>query len=461
MSSYEVNDSIAAIASPAGAACRGVIRLSGPRIDEALSDCFRADGNEAALAEQTSSVVLPGRLSVARPIGSVAVDLFYWPDSASYTRQRSAELHCTGSLPVLNEVMKTLARHGVRQAQPGEFTLRAFLAGRIDLTRAEAVLGVIDSQSDQEMDVALKQLAGGLSGPIEDLQDQLLEVLAHLEAGLDFVEEDIDFITKSAVQSAIDGAANVLEKILDQMNQRSLQQNRPRVVLVGRPNAGKSRLQNALAEGSQAIVSAVPGTTRDYLVALARIGELEFDLIDTAGTYQASGDNVSDVQQQAELQTREIAEMAELTLCCIDGNGEPDQWQLQQIESTRSNPQDVILVQTKSDLDSKWAASQAIAVSSQSGDGLAELKDEIRRRLEGSQRQVGEIVNSTSNRCFESLRAASSELGLASQYCLHDHGEEIVAASLRVVLDELAVVTGKVFTDDILDRVFSRFCIGK
>lgn len=460
MSSYDVSDSIAAIASPPGPACRGVVRLSGPGIHLALGRCFETDAG--CLESQSSATVLSGSIRVGQPIERVAAQLYYWPDSASYTRQRSAELHCTGSLPVLNEVMRTLGQLGVRQASPGEFTLRAFLAGRIDLTRAEAVLGVIDSESEREMDVALKQLAGGLGGPIESLQDRLLEILAHIEAGLDFVEDDIEFVSGEEVQATIDESVAVLQGILARIDQRSLNRHRPRVVLMGRPNAGKSRLQNALSEEAQAIVSELAGTTRDYLVNVAQVRELEVELIDTAGTLTASGERTTGVQQRAEEQADEVLSSADLKLFCVDSSKLPDAWESAEMEKSSLPGSRQIVVQTKADLESVWELHQGVRVSSETGEGLEPLRDVIAEALQTSRNSsTGEIVSSTANRCFSSLNAAKERLLAAGEECKAGYGDEIVAASLRLVLDELAVVTGKVFTDDILDRVFSRFCIGK
>jgi tRNA modification GTPase len=459
MSAFDVNDSIAAIASPPGPAVRGVIRMSGPDIATALQRCFESD---TAWSTQRQPVVVTGAMRVAAPLKRAAGDLYYWPGPASYTRQRSAEFHCSGALPVLNEVMRSLAACGVRQAQPGEFTLRAFLAGRIDLTRAEAVLGVIDSRSHQEMQVALRQLAGGLSGPLGQLQDSLLETLAHLEAGLDFVEEDIQFITSAEVMRSLGHAQSVLEGILCQIDTRQLDKRSPRVVLLGRPNAGKSCLQNALTESQSSIVSDVAGTTRDYLIATTVIEGRQIQLIDTAGSLPDVSPEGLSLEEQAERQTRQVAGQADLRLFCMDGSQPPANEDWQWLAEIRRDAGPLLVLQTKADLPAVWTLPDALAVSIRDGRGLPHLRREMVRHLaEAVDAPVGEMVNSTANRCFESLQQAARELDEASAACQAAAGDEIVAAALRGALDQLAVVTGKVFTDDILDRVFSRFCIGK
>lgn len=459
MLSFDVNESIAAIASPLDGARRGVIRLSGPGIRQSLEDCFHG---ESSLADVKRPSVISGWFRVAAPIRRVTGDLFYWPGEASYTRQRSAEFHCTGSLPVLEEIMKALGNAGVRQAQPGEFTMRAFLAGRMDLTRAEAVLGVIDSESEREMEIALKQLAGGLSGPISDLQDGLLDVLAQIEAGLDFVEEDIEFISRAAIQKALETSHATVRRILDQIDRRRLDQNAPLVVLWGRPNAGKSCLQNAIVGEAKAIVSEVAGTTRDYLVAKTLCDGLEINLVDTAGTMLTQATELSSLQELAEQQTESVASAADLILFCVDGSESPDDWEQRQIDRIGDTHSDMLLVQTKADQNIIWNDAAAYPVSSQSGMGIDSLKVKIAQTIRRQRfSKSSEMVHSTAGRCFESLHKAAEELQVARNYCDAGQGDEILAAVLRVVLDHLSTVTGKVFTDDILDRVFSRFCIGK
>ena len=459
MPSFDVQDSIAAIASPPGPAVRGVIRMSGPEIRSALQACFYG-----ALPDESAkrASVTSGWIDVEEPLGRVSGDLFYWPGTASYTRQRSAEFHCSGSLPVLAEVMRTLGQFGIRQAAPGEFTMRAFLAGRIDLTRAEAVLGVIDSQSEREMEVALRQLAGGLSGPVSDLQDGLLEVLAEIEAGLDFVEDDIEFISQDAILQALGKSQTTIQMILQQIDQRQISQQIPQVVLWGRPNAGKSCLQNAFASNAKAIVSDVAGTTRDYLTATTTIDGMELQLIDTAGTLQSTDQKVSPIQMLAEDQTESVTAAADLTILCMDGSRNLDAWEQQQIDEMAGMEVPTLLVQTKSDLPQQWQHPVAISISSETGRGLEVLGKAIVGQLrEARSTASNEMVASTAHRCFESLETAGQELQLARQYCQAGQGDEIVASVLRVVLDHLSAVTGKVFTDDILERVFSRFCIGK
>lgn len=462
MQNLDVTESIAAISTPGQAGLRGVIRVSGPKIHSQLSQCLIL-GQAEDLPNGGPSCQIDCRMDLGQPIGPLPIQLLFWPTSASYTRQPCGEIHCTGSLPILNDVMRRLNETGIRQAQPGEFTMRAFLAGRIDLAQAEAVLGVIDSESEQELQLALRQMSGGLSGSIAELQEQLLQVLAHLEAGLDFVEEDIEFITQDELSGSIGLAEQQLQEILRKLAERSLDQRRPRLVLTGRPNVGKSSLQNALTQQSASIVTDVAGTTRDYVVGQLDLFGLTCDLIDTAGDMRGAELARDTIQKASEAQLDQVAETADLILLCVDGTQPVDPWTRQMMQQADLPESNLLVIVTKLDLiAAQPARHDVIYVSSTDGRGLNELKRELSRRLLQQEKPTEmSVITATGNRCRESLHNAETELQNAQQYCLGGHGDEVVAAALRVALDELAVVTGRVFTDDILDRVFSRFCIGK
>ncbi len=288
---YQANDTIAAVASAPGGAARAIVRISGPRVADVLSPVFRAE-DPASLATATgprrwagvlvgptaqhAELVLPGHL-------------YFWPGTRSYTRQPLAEWHMLGSPPLVAAALCAVCAAGARQAQPGEFTLRAFLAGRLDLTQAEAVLGVIDANGPRDLQLALAQLAGGLAAPLHGLRSQLLDLLAHLEAGLDFVEEDIEFISAESLRAQLQSAAEQVDLLLSRLDQRMSAGEAPRVVLVGRPNVGKSSLFNALCGGPAALVADLPGTTRDFVRGMIDLGGVRCELIDTAGVDDTAG----------------------------------------------------------------------------------------------------------------------------------------------------------------------------
>jgi len=453
---FDVDDTIAAIATAPGGALRGIVRLSGPHCVAIVSQVVRL--SEAGLL---NGVRLPccfqGTLLLGGVLGEVPLVLYVWPTPSSYTRQPIAELHLPGSPPLLEATLRAVCQAGARLAQPGEFTLRAFLAGRLDLTQAEAVLGVIDAANRRELDSALGQLAGGLSRPLARLREELLDLLAEVEAGLDFVEEDIEFIQAAELKRKLRAAAATVFAIADQMRTRGQAGRLPRIVLRGLPNVGKSSLLNALAGDKAAIVSDVPGTTRDYVSRHLKIGQRECLLIDTAGI---STDEAGELDRAAQTTARAQADEGDLTLLCIDASQSLTAWEASELELAGNQR---LIVWTKCDLaplPEFKPYSRTIRTSSRTGEGLNELRGAIATALEVSLVE-SDTVASTADRCHESLRLAEQSLRRAAEAIDADWGDEIIAAEVRIALEALGLVVGAVYTDDILDRVFSRFCIGK
>ncbi|HWL08358.1 MAG TPA: GTPase, partial [Planctomicrobium sp.] len=257
--SLRLDDTIAAIASAPGSSLRGIIRISGHNVGDLVQRLFNQEFTSDSGSVQTArahqvSILLEGDLSLT-------VRLLFWPDHRSFTGEPLAELHGIGSPPLLEEILQRICVSGARPADRGEFTLRAFLAGRIDLVQAEAVLGVIDAADSEELTTALEQLGGGISSKIAAAREQLLLHLADLEAGLDFVEEDIDFVSRPDLLLRLTDAEHWVELLLTQATDRLQSTGRRRVVLAGLPNAGKSTLFNHLAGAEAALVSPTPGTT--------------------------------------------------------------------------------------------------------------------------------------------------------------------------------------------------------
>ena len=401
---YCVDDTIAAIASAPGGAVRGIIRMSGPRTLFCLSCCFHP-ADQTDLTQVRQARVVTGTIQLADPIGDLPCELYFWPHARSYTRQISAELHTLGSPPLLDAALQTLCQHGVRLAHPGEFTMRAFLAGRLDLTQAEAVLGVIDAQDARTLEVALSQLAGGLAGPLHQLRSDLIDLLADLEASLDFVDEDLEFVSAHETSRRLYAAIEVIQQVLHQIHSRGLATREPRVVLRGWPNVGKSSLINALAGDDVAIVSHEAGTTRDYVTRGFQWSGVTGLLVDTAGVEELRPLDPLSIEAQRAGQSQH--RQADLELLCLDATRALNDWERRQLAASPATTRLVVWTKIDKGLPSKPLVPAEVETSACSGQGIEQLRSRIRDLLIATSTPDSLVVASTSQRCEHSLVAAA------------------------------------------------------
>ena len=368
-------------------------------------------------------------------------DLLVWPAPRTYTGQEMAELHTISSPPLLELLIAELLNAGARAAQPGEFTLRAFLAGKRDLPRAEAVQAVIAAGNRQELKHALAQLAGGMTQPLSGLRDDLLNLLADVEAALDFSEEDVQFVASEEVLHRLAAGLARLTSLRRQLQERATAERPFRGALVGPTNAGKSSLFNAL--GGVALVSATPGTTRDYLTQRLEIDGIPIELIDTAG-WRETGDAIE--HQAQELGAAEARD-ADLLLLCREA-GQPH---------TQPLEANTVLIATKCDLVGT-PANGGLPTSAYTGKGLRELKALL---VERAKARPQPALAPSLSRCRHHVEACLEHLRKAHSCVLFEEPAEVLALELRGALDQLGEMVGAIYTDDLLDRIFSRFCIGK
>ncbi len=435
----DLQDTIVALSSAPGPGARAVVRLSGPRAFAVAGGVF----TPAAALEPPRRGFHEGRAQLPGLHSPLPVDLYAWPGPRTYTGQDLVELHTLSCPPLLDLLSAELLRHGARAAQPGEFTLRGFLAGKLDLTQAEAVLGIIEASGRDELKQALAQLAGGMARPLQALRDDLLDLLAEVEAGLDFAEEDLHFVEQTELLNRLARALAQVTLLQRQLAQRAVGHRPFRVVLAGRPNAGKSSLFNALAGTDAALVSAAPGTTRDYLVHVLKCGDVTIELVDTAGWQPANGT----IEQQAQGLGREQAEQADLLLWCVEaGSALP----------ARPGTPAVAEVVTKCDLGG--VPPGVMATSAVTGEGLDQLRALLAERARARFRPA---LAPSLSRCRHHVEALLAHLRQAHGAVLEEEPAEVLALELRAALDELGEMVGAVYTDDLLDRIFSRFCIGK
>ncbi len=471
-----LDDTIVALASAPGVGGRGIVRVSGGDVRRVLEQHFAPrDGERWANATRAERHVGEWRLAVDLPWDDVPfqyglrlpIDAGLWPTKRSYTGQPLAELHLIGSPPLLEAVLTQLCRSGCRAARPGEFTLRAFLAGRLDLLQAEAVLGVIDAADHVELEQALQQLAGGISQQMGALRANLLDLLADLEAGLDFVDEDIEFVSREQLLSRVATAQRTTAELCDQASRRLQSSARPRVVLAGLPNAGKSTLLNALTGQSAALVSEVSGTTRDYLCVPLDRGGLHVDLIDTAGW----DSETSGIEAVAQLRRHEQWQQADLIVWCHDLSADSalDEPLIEELRSESARGGPFVCVGTKADrVPVGWTSSSERSdegvqakVSARDGRGLDELCAHLSELLAAESRGRRQWIGMTVARCQNCLLSARDALDRTAEAASLGLSDDLVVVELREALEHLGQIVGAVYTDDVLDRVFSKFCIGK
>jgi tRNA modification GTPase len=384
--------------------------------------------------------------------------LYFFAGPKTYTGQDLAEIHLVGSPPLVERLVSDLLNAGARPARPGEFTLRAFLAGKKDLPQAEAVNAVIEADTDADLQSALTQLAGGMSEPLQFLREDLLNLLADLEAALDFSEEDIEFVGKLETLSRLDRALAQLCDLRQKLDQRTVSGRPVRIALAGLPNAGKTSLFNALTD-SNAIVSPAPGTTRDYLTRQINLSGAIAELIDTAG-WQGPVDTIA---EQAQRLGQEQAIRSDVILWCVEMGREFER--ADEIRLTQTGAR-LIRTRTKCDFAMKETGDRreesgvgpTIPVTTLTAGGMEELRTALAET-------VASLVRSplapSQSRCRHHVSTCIEELTRAREYVANNHPPELTAATLRMAIDQLGEMTGAVYTNDLLDRIFSRFCIGK
>ncbi|MGL6076780.1 MAG: tRNA modification GTPase [Fimbriiglobus sp.] len=431
-----LEDTIVALATPPGPGGRAIVRLSGPNTRAALEPHWQGDFGPMVV----------GEVHFAEGLPSCPAMLLYRPGPKTYTGQDLAELHFISSPPIVESLLAGILSSGqVRAAERGEFTLRAFLAGKKDLTQAEAILAVIHAQSDQDLQQSLGQLAGNVSTPLQELRSDLLNLLADIEAGLDFVEEDIQFVSTSDVLLRLSRGMATLTNTLRQLETRSRSDQAFRIVLAGPPNAGKSSLFNAILGREYALVSPQAGTTRDVLRAKSTLGNVIVEWIDTAGLETATDDLIRQAQQLGSTERT----FADLILHCTPAT-----------ESTPTShdfPADrTVSVRTKTDLVTDRIA--GLNVSALSAESIASFRAELTEIV---------LTRTASPLAPSQARARGHmELALVALRRAHEHTREsdpheLLALALREALTEIGTLTGAIHTNDLLDRIFSRFCIGK
>ena len=456
-----LDDTIVAIATPAGRGGIGVVRLSGPEARAIALPMLRLkhelEPGHAIFGELIEpSPVLTERSSADR-IDEVVVTYFAKPHS--YTTDDIIEISAHGSPIVLRHIVELALARGARLAEPGEFTMRAFLNGRIDLTQAEAVRDLIDSQTLYQAKVAAQQLEGALSRRLQPIKQKLIELIAVLEAGIDFAEDDISVIPSEEILHRIAAIRGPLEDLAATFAYGKIVHEGLTLAIVGRPNVGKSSLFNQLAERERAIVTATPGTTRDLVSETVAIGGIPVRLVDTAGIRRA----LDEAESIGIRKSMEAIADADLVLVVFDSSQPIAEEDTELLEQGSKRP--AIVVENKADLSiSKTSVSShlpRVRTSAITGQGIRELRHEILRHIGGETGVQAETGFVTSVRHQSLIRETITALDAAQVAVRNKIPHEMILLDLYNALRQLDEITGATATDDILNLIFSTFCIGK
>jgi tRNA modification GTPase len=448
-------ETIVALATPAGVGAIGVIRLSGPDAIKIADSVFKGKD----LTKQQSHTIHFGRIVDGDVIlDEVLASLFIAPKS--YTRDNVVEISCHGSNYIIESIIKLLIKNGARSAKAGEFTLRAFLNGQLDLSQAEAVADLIASNSKASQQVALQQLRGGFSNQLQTLREQLVQFASLIELELDFAEEDVEFANRDQLKKLIYEINRVIVALIQSFELGNAIKQGVNTVIAGRPNAGKSTLLNALLNEERAIVSHIPGTTRDTIEEILNINGINFRLIDTAGIREAT-DAIEKIGVE---RTMEKIEQSALLVYVYDA----DQMTVAELNSDLESLQrpgvTMLVVANKADLLSpdKLAAltqSQALLISAKEKTHIDELKSTIyhsavKDQLDGNETLVTNI------RHLEALQKTEQALARVLNG-IDTVTSDFLSMDIKQALHYLGEITGAVTTDDLLENIFSKFCIGK
>ena len=458
------NDTIIALATPYGVGAIAVIRLSGKKAIELASKFFESRRKGKILKDQESHTVHLGLIREGeRILDEVLATVFRAPHS--YTGENVVEISCHGSTYIQQEILNLFLQHGARHADAGEFTLRAFLNGKMDLSQAEAVADVIASDSAASHDIALQQMRGGFSSEIAALRDQLVHFASMIELELDFVEEDVEFADRAQFQELIHKIRQVVKRLVDSFALGNVLKNGIPVAIVGEPNVGKSTLLNALLNEEKAIVSDIAGTTRDAIEDEMILNGVSYRFIDTAGIRETS-----DVVENIGIRkTFENIEKAQLVLQLIDG----EKIDLNLVETevnqllhkyprkkilTLVNKADKISSEARSALAEKhpdW-----LLISAKTKEGIDLLLQHLAELVNTGALSNQQTVVSNS-RHFEALTKALEALNEVQKGMDQDISSDLLAIDLRQALYHLGEITGEFTTEDLLGNIFANFCIGK
>lgn len=475
------NDTIIALATPSGAGAIGIIRLSGSDAIALTASFFKSIHGKDLSKQKSHSILLGHIVEEAKVFDEVLVSIFKEPNS--YTGENVVEISCHGSNYIQQQIIQLFLRNGCRTANAGEFTLRSFLNGKLDLSQAEAVADLIASDNEASHQIAIQQMRGGFSNEIKKLRDELLNFASLIELELDFSEEDVEFADRTQFSDLLNRIQTVLKRLIDSFALGNVIKNGIPVAIVGEPNTGKSTLLNALLNEERAIVSEIAGTTRDTIEDEISIGGFGFRFIDTAGIRKTN----DTIEQLGIQKTFEKIEQAQVVLFMIDGSNKahsalrasPPQGRelsetLMEIERIKNKyPKKPLLVvankidqinnSTKTNLNVTLSAVEGTVlqmISAKTGEGVEELKNQLLSFV-----NTGALTNNetivTNTRHYNALLKALEEVQKVQSGMEDRIPSDLLSIDIRQALYHFGEITGEITSDDLLGNIFANFCIGK
>ncbi len=446
-------DTIVALATPSGVGAISVIRVSGPDSISVVDSVFKG---KSKLVDAKSHTIHYGEIvnTDGKLIDDVLISVFKSPNS--YTGEDSVEISTHGNPFITQQIIELLANNEIRLAEPGEFTKRAYLNGRMDLAQAEAVADVISSRTEASLRGARNQLDGQLSQKVNELRTMLINASSFIELELDFAEEDLEFIGHDEILKRIDQIINEIDKLLDTYSFGRILKDGINVALVGKPNVGKSSLLNYILKESRAIVSSIPGTTRDVIREDVSIDGILFRLYDTAGI-RVSED---EIEKEGVVRSREVVRMSDIVVLLNDTEQDFSEDVLNELKIL-TNPDKIILVLNKIDLGNRNNIKGDISISAKTGEGINKFFSELKNKAFGNSNYSEKTAIVSNTRHYNCLKNAKENLLNAIESVNNKLSGEFIAVDLRSAENNLGEIIGQVTSDDILNNIFMKFCIGK
>lgn len=456
-------DTICAISTPIGEGGIGIVRISGKDAILIADKIFFPKRNKK-LSALPSHTIHYGEIrdDSKEKIDEALVSIMKAPNT--YTKEDVVEINCHGGALPLKKVMELVVKNGARIAEPGEFTKRAFLNGRIDLSQAEAVIDIINSKTDDSLRLAVNQLSGILSKKVNAIREELISIIASVEASIDFVDEDIEFISRDVMGKRIKRAVDEIETLITTADEGRIYKEGIATAIIGRPNVGKSSLLNALLKEERAIVTPVPGTTRDVIEEWVNIKGMPLRILDTAGIRHTE----DIVEIEGVKRSREAIKSADLILLLIDGSvklNEEDKGLMEEVRDKKLivllNKSDLPSLVKKDDIEKALPEKEIVSISALTGEGVDRLRSVIHSLLFKGGITAGERPIITNLRHKTALEKTKKALETLEGSLKNEMSEEFLAVDLRAALNALGEITGETATEDILNRIFEEFCVGK